>query len=682
MATTALLRSLRRRDISSASLSAFKSLSGAKPSWVGSHLSHKMGMLSRPFSSRPLGNEVIGIDLGTTNSCVAVMEGKTAKVIENSEGSRTTPSVVAFNQKGELIVGTPAKRQAVTNPTNTVFGTKRLIGRRFEDPQTQKEMGMVPYKIVKAPNGDAWVEANGQKYSPSQIGAFVLTKMKETAEAYLGKTINKAVITVPAYFNDAQRQATKDAGRIAGLDVERIINEPTAAALSYGLNNKEGLIAVFDLGGGTFDVSILEISNGVFEVKATNGDTFLGGEDFDNTMLEFLVSEFKRTEGIDLSKDRLALQRLREAAEKAKIELSSTTQTDINLPFITADASGAKHLNITLTRSKFEALVNHLIERTKNPCKNCVKDAGITTKEVDEVLLVGGMTRVPKVQEVVTEIFGKTPSKGVNPDEAVAMGAAIQGGILRGDVKELLLLDVTPLSLGIETLGGIFTKLIGRNTTIPTKKSQVFSTAADNQTQVGIKVLQGEREMASDNKLLGEFELMGIPPAPRGMPQIEVTFDIDANGIVTVSAKDKTTGKEQQITIRSSGGLSDSEIEKMVKDAELHAQKDAERKALIDAKNNADTTIYSVEKNLNEYKEKLPADVVAEIEAAVAELRKAAGGEDAAEIQAKIDAANKAQSKIGQHMQGGGSGSGGGDSGSQGGSGGQAPEAEYEEVKK
>ncbi|KAM0061970.1 putative Heat shock protein 70 family [Helianthus debilis subsp. tardiflorus] len=647
MATAALLRSLRRRDISSASLSAFKSLSGAKTSVTGSHLSHKLGVIARPFSSRPLGNEVIGIDLGTTNSCVAVMEGKTAKVIENAEGARTTPSVVAFNQKGELIVGTPAKRQAVTNPTNTVFGTKRLIGRRFDDPQTQKEMGMVPYKIVKAPNGDAWVEANGQKYSPSQIGAFVLTKMK-------------------------------DAGRIAGLDVQRIINEPTAAALSYGLNNKEGLIAVFDLGGGTFDVSILEISNGVFEVKATNGDTFLGGEDFDNTLLDFLVSEFKRTEGIDLTKDRLALQRLREAAEKAKIELSSTTQTDINLPFITADASGAKHLNITLTRSKFEALVSSLIERTRNPCKNCVKDAGVTTKDIDEVLLVGGMTRVPKVQEVVTEIFGKTPSKGVNPDEAVAMGAAIQGGILRGDVKELLLLDVTPLSLGIETLGGIFTKLISRNTTIPTKKSQTFSTAADNQTQVGIKVLQGEREMASDNKLLGEFELMGIPPAPRGMPQIEVTFDIDANGIVTVSAKDKTTGKEQQITIRSSGGLSDSEIEKMVKDAELHAQKDAERKALIDAKNNADTTIYSVEKNLNEYRDKLPSEVVSEIEGAVSDLRKAAGGEDAAEIQAKIDAANKAQSKIGQHMQGG---SGSGSGGSQGG-GEQAPEAEYEDVKK
>ncbi|GJX44632.1 heat shock 70 kDa protein, mitochondrial [Tanacetum coccineum] len=683
MATAVLLRTLRRREIASAPISAFRSMeefTGAQSS-SGSYLSHKLGVLARPFSSRPLGNEVIGIDLGTTNSCVSVMEGKSAKVIENAEGARTTPSVVAFNQKGELIVGTPAKRQAVTNPTNTVFGTKRMIGRRFDDSQTQKEMGMVPYKIVKAPNGDAWVEANGQKYSPSQIGAFVLTKMKETAEAYLGKTINKAVITVPAYFNDAQRQATKDAGRIAGLDVQRIINEPTAAALSYGLNNKEGLIAVFDLGGGTFDVSILEISNGVFEVKATNGDTFLGGEDFDNAMLDFLVSEFKRTEGIDLTKDRLALQRLREAAEKAKIELSSTTQTDINLPFITADASGAKHLNITLTRSKFEALVNSLIDRTKNPCKNCVKDAGVTVKEIDEVLLVGGMTRVPKVQEVVTEIFGKTPSKGVNPDEAVAMGAAIQGGILRGDVKELLLLDVTPLSLGIETLGGIFTKLISRNTTIPTKKSQTFSTAADNQTQVGIKVLQGEREMASDNKSLGEFDLMGIPPAPRGMPQIEVTFDIDANGIVTVSAKDKATGKEQQITIRSSGGLSDDEIEKMVRDAELHAQKDSERKNLIDAKNTADTTIYSVEKNLNEYREKLPSEVISEIEKSVADLRKASGSEDVTEIQAWIDAANKAQSKIGEHMQkGSGGGSDSGSAGSQGGE--QAPEAEYEEVKK
>ncbi|CAL5329518.1 unnamed protein product [Camellia sinensis] len=678
MATAVLLRSLRRREFSSASLSAYKSLTGnAKSSWSTSQ--HRWGSLARPFSSKPAGNDVIGIDLGTTNSCVSVMEGKNPKVIENAEGSRTTPSVVAFNQKAELLVGTPAKRQAVTNPTNTLFGTKRLIGRRFDDPQTQKEMKMVPYKIVRAPNGDAWVEANGQQYSPSQIGAFVLTKMKETAEAYLGKTVTKAVVTVPAYFNDAQRQATKDAGRIAGLDVQRIINEPTAAALSYGLNNKEGLVAVFDLGGGTFDVSILEISNGVFEVKATNGDTFLGGEDFDNALLEFLVSEFKRTESIDLSKDKLALQRLREAAEKAKIELSSTSQTEINLPFITADASGAKHLNITLTRSKFETLVNHLIERTRSPCKNCVKDAGITTKDVDEVLLVGGMTRVPKVQEVVAEIFGKSPSKGVNPDEAVAMGAAIQGGILRGDVKELLLLDVTPLSLGIETLGGIFTRLINRNTTIPTKKSQAFSTAADNQTQVGIKVLQGEREMAADNKILGEFDLVGIPPAPRGMPQIEVTFDIDANGIVTVSAKDKTTGKEQQITIRSSGGLSEDEIEKMVREAEMHAQRDQERKTLIDLKNNADTTIYSIEKSANEYKDKVPSEVVSEIESAVADLRSAMGKDDVEDIKAKLDAANKAVSKIGQHMSGG-SGDGSASGGSQGGD--QAPEAEYEEVKK
>ncbi|XP_057976887.1 heat shock 70 kDa protein, mitochondrial [Malania oleifera] len=680
MATSVLLRSIRRRDLHSASFSACKFLTGhSKSSWTAFPLAHKWATLARPFSSKPPGNDVIGIDLGTTNSCVAVMEGKNPKVIENSEGSRTTPSVVAFSPKGELLVGTPAKRQAVTNPTNTVFGTKRLIGRRFDDPLTQKEMKMVPYKIVRAPNGDAWVEANGQQYSPSQIGAFILTKMKETAESYLGKMITKAVITVPAYFNDAQRQATKDAGRIAGLDVQRIINEPTAAALSYGLNNKEGLIAVFDLGGGTFDVSILEISNGVFEVKATNGDTFLGGEDFDNTLLEFLVSEFKKTDGIDLSKDRLALQRLREAAEKAKIELSSTSQTEINLPFITADASGAKHLNITLTRSKFESLVNHLIERTRSPCKNCLKDAGVSIKDVNEVLLVGGMTRVPKVQEVVAEIFGKSPSKGVNPDEAVAMGAAIQGGILRGDVKELLLLDVTPLSLGIETLGGIFTRLITRNTTIPTKKSQVFSTAADNQTQVGIRVLQGEREMASDNKLLGEFELVGIPPAPRGMPQIEVTFDIDANGIVTVSAKDKATGKEQQITIRSSGGLSDDDIEKMVKEAELHAQKDKERKTLIDIRNSADTTIYSIEKSLSEYRDKIPSEVATEIESAVADLRKAMTGDDSEEIKSKLDNANKAVSKIGEHMSKS-SGGGSSDGGSQGGD--KTPEAEYEEVKK
>ncbi|KAK8617596.1 hypothetical protein V6N13_080506 [Hibiscus sabdariffa] len=621
MATAALLRSFRRRDAVSAPLSAYRCLTSNGKTSAGINWTS----FSRAFSAKPAGNDVIGIDLGTTNSCVAVMEGKNPKVIENSEGARTTPSVVAFNQKGELLVGTPAKRQAVTNPTNTVFGTKRLIGRRYDDPQTTKEMAMVPFKIVKAPNGDAWVEANGQQYSPSQIGAFILTKMKETAEAYLGKSVSNAVITVPAYFNDAQRQATKDAGRIAGLDVQRIINEPTAAALSYGMNNKEGLIAVFDLGGGTFDISILEISNGVFEVKATNGDTFLGGEDFDNALLDFLVSEFKKTEGIDLSKDRLALQRLREAAEKAKIELSSTSQTEINLPFITADASGAKHLNITLTRSKFESLVNHLIERTKAP--------------------------------------------------------SIQGGILRGDVKELLLLDVTPLSLGIETLGGIFTRLINRNTTIPTKKSQVFSTAADNQTQVGIKVLQGEREMAADNKMLGEFDLVGIPPAPRGMPQIEVTFDIDANGIVTVSAKDKATGKEQQITIRSSGGLSEDEIEKMVKEAELHAQKDQQRKALIDIKNNADTTIYSVEKSLNEYRDKVPSEVAKAIEDAVADLRKAMEGENVEEIKAKIDAANKAVSKIGEHMSGGsGGGQGGTSGGAQGGD--QAQEAEYEEVKK
>lgn len=607
------------------------------------------------------------------------MEGKNPKVIENSEGSRTTPSVVAFNQKGELLVGTPAKRQAVTNPTNTLFGTKRLIGRKFDDPQTQKEMKMVPYKIIRAPNGDAWVEANGQQYSPSQIGAFVLGKMKETAESYLGRSVANAVITVPAYFNDAQRQATKDAGRIAGMEVKRIINEPTAAALSYGMNNKEGLVAVFDLGGGTFDISILEISNGVFEVKATNGDTFLGGEDFDNALLQYLVDEFKKNEGIDLSKDRLAVQRLREAAEKAKIELSSTTSTDINLPFITADASGAKHLNIQLTRSKFEMLVNNLIERTRQPCKDCMKDAGVTPRELDEVLLVGGMTRVPKVQQLVAELFGKEPSEGVNPDEAVAMGAAIQGGILKGDVKELLLLDVNPLSLGIETLGGVATKLITRNTTIPTKKSQVFSTAADGQTQVGIKVLQGEREMAADNKILGQFDLVGIPPAPRGVPQIEVTFDIDANGIVNVSARDKATGKEQAITIHPSGGLSEADIQNMVKEAEMYSQKDQERKKLIEAKNQADNTIYSVEKSLNEYKDKLPANIVNEIESAVADLKKAIEGEDTDKILANIEAATKASMKIGQHLQqqsGGSSGS----SGTPGGD--QTPEAEYEEVKK
>ncbi|XP_073007432.1 heat shock 70 kDa protein, mitochondrial-like [Typha latifolia] len=665
-----LSRLPRSRPLASALSQVPGQLNGTSP------FLYRWGAVARAFSSKPAGADVIGIDLGTTNSCVSVMEGKTPKVIENAEGARTTPSVVAFNQKGELLVGTPAKRQAVTNPTNTLFGTKRLIGRRFDDPQTQKELKMVPYKIVKAPNGDAWLEMNGQQYSPSQIGAFVLTKMKETAESYLGKSVSKAVITVPAYFNDAQRQATKDAGRIAGLDVLRIINEPTAAALSYGMNNKEGLIAVFDLGGGTFDVSILEISNGVFEVKATNGDTFLGGEDFDSALLDYLVGEFKRSDNIDLSKDKLAVQRLREAAEKAKVELSSTAQTEINLPFITADASGAKHFNVTLTRSKFEALVSNLIERTRIPCENCLKDAGISAKEVDEVLLVGGMTRVPKVQEIVNEIFKKLPSKGVNPDEAVAMGAALQGGILRGDVKELLLLDVTPLSLGIETLGGIFTRLINRNTTIPTKKSQVFSTAADNQTQVGVKVLQGEREMAADNKLLGEFQLEGIPPAPRGMPQIEVTFDIDANGIVKVSAKDKATSREQEITIRSSGGLSEDEIEKMVKEAELHAQNDQERKALIDIRNTADSTVYSIEKSLGEYREKIPAEVAKEIESAVADLRTAMAEDNVDKIKEKMEAANKAVSKIGQHMQ---QGQGGGGSGSSGGD--ETPEAEYKEAK-
>ena len=550
--------------------------------------------------------KVIGIDLGTTNSCVAVMDGKNAKVIENAEGMRTTPSIVAFSDDGERLVGQPAKRQAVTNPERTFFAVKRLIGRRYDDPMVEKDKKLVPYKIVKASNGDAWVEADGKTYSPSQVSAFILQKMKETAEAHLGQKVDQAVITVPAYFNDAQRQATKDAGKIAGLEVLRIINEPTAAALAYGLDkSKAGTIAVYDLGGGTFDVSILEIGDGVFEVKSTNGDTFLGGEDFDMRLVGYLADEFQKEQGINLRNDKLALQRLKEAAEKAKIELSSTTQTEINLPFITADQTGPKHLTMKLTRAKFEALVDDLVQKTIEPCRKALKDAGLTAAEVGEVVLVGGMTRMPKVQEVVKQLFGKEPHKGVNPDEVVAIGAAIQAGVLQGDVKDVLLLDVTPLSLGIETLGGVFTRIIDRNTTIPTKKSQVFSTAEDNQNAVTIRVFQGEREMAADNKMLGQFDLMGIPPAPRGMPQIEVTFDIDANGIVNVSAKDKATGKEQQIRIQASGGLSEADIEKMVKDAEANAAADKKRREAVDAKNHADALVHSTEKALAEHGSKI-----------------------------------------------------------------------------
>ncbi len=542
-------------------------------------------------------SKVIGIDLGTTNSCIAIMDGGDARVIENSEGTRTTPSMVAFTDSGERLSGQPAKRQAVTNPENTLFAIKRLIGRRFDDPLTKKDQGLVPYKIVKADNGDAWVEANNEKYSPSQISAFILQKMKETAESFAGETITQAVITVPAYFNDSQRQATKDAGKIAGLDVLRIINEPTAAALAYGMDKKEtGTIVVYDLGGGTFDVSILEIGDGVFEVKSTNGDTFLGGEDFDMAIIDYLADEFKKEQGIDLRSDRMALQRLKEAGEKAKIELSSSMETEVNLPFITADQSGPKHLNIKLSRAKLESLVSGLIERTVKPCQAALKDAGLKASEIDDVILVGGMTRMPKVVEKVKEIFGVEPSKGVNPDEVVAMGAAIQGGVLKGDVKDVLLLDVTPLSLGIETLGGVFTRLIDRNTTIPTRKSQVFSTAEDNQSAVTIRVFQGEREMAADNKLLGQFDLVGVPPAPRGVPQIEVTFDIDANGLVNVSAKDKATGKEQQISIKASGGLDDSEIDQMVKDAEAHAEEDKKRKEAVEARNQAESLIHTTEK--------------------------------------------------------------------------------------
>ncbi len=596
-------------------------------------------------------SKIIGIDLGTTNSCVAVMEGASPKVIENAEGARTTPSIVAFTEDGERLVGQPAKRQGVTNPERTFFAVKRLIGRRYEDPTVEKDKKLVPYQIVRADNGDAWLSSDGKKYSPSQISAFILQKMKETAEAFLGEKVEKAVITVPAYFNDAQRQATKDAGKIAGLEVLRIINEPTAAALAYGLDKKSaGTIAVYDLGGGTFDVSVLEIGDGVFEVKSTNGDTFLGGEDFDMRLVSYLADEFKKEQGIDLRNDKLALQRLKEAAEKAKIELSSATQTEINLPFITADATGPKHLTMKLTRAKFEALVEDLIQRTMEPCRLALKDAGLSAAQIDEVVLVGGMTRMPKVQEMVKQFFGKEPHKGVNPDEVVAIGAAIQAGVLQGDVKDVLLLDVTPLSLGIETLGGVFTRLIDRNTTIPTKKSQVFSTAEDGQTAVTIRVFQGEREMAADNKVLGQFDLMGIPPAPRGVPQVEVTFDIDANGIVNVSAKDKGTGKEQQIRIQASGGLNDVDIEKMVKDAESHAAEDKKRRALAEAKNHGEALVHSTEKALAEHGDKVGAPEKAAIETALAEVKTALEGADAEVIQAKSQTLAQASLKLGEAM--------------------------------
>ncbi len=593
--------------------------------------------------------KVIGIDLGTTNSCVAVMEGSTPRVIENAEGARTTPSMVAFSEDGERLVGQPAKRQAVTNPGNTLFAIKRLIGRPYDDPATQKDKGLVPFSIVKADNGDAWVEARNEKYSPSQISAFILQKMKETAESYLGETVDKAVITVPAYFNDAQRQATKDAGKIAGLEVLRIINEPTAASLAYGLDKKDGqTIVVYDLGGGTFDVSILEIGDGVFEVKATNGDTFLGGEDFDIVVVDYLADQFKKEAGIDLRSDKLALQRLKEAAEKAKIELSSSSQTEVNLPFITADQSGPKHLNVKMTRTDLEGLVESLIQRTRKPCEAALKDAGISISEIDEIVLVGGQTRMPRIRSFVKEIFGKEPNMSVNPDEVVAMGAAIQAGVLQGDVKDVLLLDVTPLSLGIETLGGVFTRLIDRNTTIPTKKSQVFSTADDNQSAVTISVYQGEREMAADNKQLGQFNLEGIPPAPRGVPQIEVSFDIDANGLVNVSATDKASGKEQKIRIEASGGLSDDDIERMVKEAEANAEADKTRRAEAEARNNAQSLIHATEKSIEENKDKLDAGDVEAAEAAITDLKEALEKDNIDDINTKAQALSAAAMKLGE----------------------------------